>query len=107
MTDLKAGTMLVMEHPVMIERHVVARVYGAPTAKMVRVQYWNRAARDWNGEHVARQHRAVVAILPEGAEPADVTQQLERAATALTNGLRAARRQYNARIKVIAAGVGA
>ncbi|ARK07530.1 hypothetical protein LAV_00155 [Sphingobium phage Lacusarx] len=97
--NLSIGDLVVIEHPHAHYAHVVARIARNPTDRTVMVIYFKSSG--WSDEPRRRNLEAVQGKLPIGADPATVSERLQRYAQRLRDAEKAARTSYHTDVSLL------
>lgn len=95
---IKANDLVLIEHPMMMERHVIARAVKDATASTVQVIYYNDR-NGWTDEPKRRSVSHVFGALPANTDVAKTSSNLLIAVAEREERIKEARLAYRAEIK--------
>lgn len=92
-TTITTGTLFIIEHPSFIDRHVVARAAADASISMVSLNYYH--PRDgWGEEKRNRKIAHIFSLLPDGADVAKISTEMEVERQRMESTVREARMGY-------------
>lgn len=102
---MEADDIIIIEHPMMMERHVIAKIIKV-TNSMVEVLYWVNHRKEWGDETKRRKKETVTKILGKSKDFQDrrlqiLSDQLSSANNELREKRQKAQIAYYAKVKAL------